>query len=1019
MKIFNKILIPFFIVISLVMFVGFFSMNISRQLTTSLSEDERGGKVTSSADQVKSIAKETGAHLMLFLALQDPSDREQFLKSSKKLQGQMAALGEMVKSQAAQHYLTEIFSDAAKLYSDGEIILWDYDKATRSGSIYLPEKHEDVIRDLHKSVQAVVQDVDELVSMETDLINNKNLISSVAGIVNQVESVKECLMLYLTLGAQVDMQNYQQELDALLADTERLGRRLAGKEAQGIFSEISKEVSLFKTSAGLLLENYLAAGQGGGLSADAYYVKVREFHGYSAKIKTLGEELAALLAARDTGRGGAGVSMESVQRSILLVIVGGVAIALGIALIFAMRIAKPIVKLQAAAGEIEHGNLAIDIETGGNDEIGALATSLREIAGDLQRYKDELSAARKESVQVFNSFLDALFVVSPSGEYESVNSASCRLLGCREEDIVGRPFASFFDGDPPFVMESGGKDPQRFQVQAQETSYRTRDGGSQGALFSSSIIWGPGKLFKGILCQAKKISEADRSGKKQDWLATVVAQVDEAVVITDQEGLIQYVNPSFTRITGYSSRESLGQHESILRSGRHDESYYEEIEEVLARGEVWRGHFVNKKKSGSLYEEECIISPVRNKKSEIVNYVSLRRDVTNVMRLEKNLAQAQKHEALGTLAGGIAHDFNNILTAILGYTAITMSTVGRDSKAYDSLEKIVKAGRRAADLVSQILAFSRQTEHEPQPMRLQSVVKEALKLLRGTLPSTIEIRENIDAEVGAIFADVTQIHQVIMNLCTNAYHAMRMKGGVLTVSLEQVVIDPRFGPQQPDILSGTYAKLSVIDTGHGMDMATLERIFEPYFTTKGAGEGTGLGLATVQGIVESHKGTVTVQSHPGQGTTFCVYLPVYASETMVDEEKKDIDLPALSGTILFVDDEELIATMGKELLEQLGCDVDMFTSSLEALDAFMKDPQKYDVVITDQTMPRLTGIELARKLLAIRPDIPIILCTGYSESVGEKQVKAEGIREFFMKPLEVQSLAAAIKKHLPKKPGEE
>jgi signal transduction histidine kinase/ActR/RegA family two-component response regulator len=414
-----------------------------------------------------------------------------------------------------------------------------------------------------------------------------------------------------------------------------------------------------------------------------------------------------------------------------------------------------------------------------------------------------------------------------------------------------------------------------------------------------------------------------------------------------------------------------------------------------------------------LYEVEVTASPVRDESADIINYVGIYRDITHEMKLERELRQAQKMEAIGRLAGGIAHDFNNVLTGIIGYTEMALHKAQPGDSIHHYLRRVLDGSSRASDLVKQILTFSRQTELERKPVHIAPVIHEGLKLLRSSLPSTIEIRQDIAVppQEGMVLADATQIHQVLMNLCTNSAHAMQAKGGVLTVALSSLQADTQLLSQNSDLSEGPHICLTVSDTGHGMDVAVMERIFDPYFTTKKTGEGTGIGLAVVQGIVKSLSGAISVSSEPGEGTTFHVFLPRIEQETPPAMET--IASPSTgSESILFIDDELTLVDLGKEVLESLGYRVSGITSSLQALEAFRAQPGGFDLVITDMTMPGLTGKELALELLAIRPDIPIILCTGFSEVVDENQAKAAGIREFIMKPYLVSDLADAVRKVL-------
>lgn len=381
---------------------------------------------------------------------------------------------------------------------------------------------------------------------------------------------------------------------------------------------------------------------------------------------------------------------------------------------------------------------------------------------------------------------------------------------------------------------------------------------------------------------------------------------------------------------------------------------------------------------------------------------------TERRNLEDRLRQAQKMEAIGTLAGGIAHDFNNILSAIIGYTELSKLKLPKDSVVLNDLDEVFKAGNRAKDLVAQILTFSRQSRQEYMPILIHPIVKESLKLLRASIPATIEIRKNI-VECGTVMSDATQIHQLIMNLCTNAYHAMEENGGVMEVSLSEVYADSSDAINHEDLPSGPYACLTVSDTGKGIEPEIMERIFEPYFTTKEKGKGTGMGLSVVLGIVKNHRGTIDVQSEPSRGSTFRVYLPLVFKKA---EPEKDDRKPIPTGTerILLVDDELPIVNLGKELLNRLGYEVTTETSGPVALEIFRSQPSKFDLVCTDLNMPGMKGTDLAKEVMKIRADIPVILCTGYSESVIEESVKKNGIKAFIMKPLVIRELATVIRK---------
>ena len=379
--------------------------------------------------------------------------------------------------------------------------------------------------------------------------------------------------------------------------------------------------------------------------------------------------------------------------------------------------------------------------------------------------------------------------------------------------------------------------------------------------------------------------------------------------------------------------------------------------------------------------------------------------------LEAQLRQAYKMEAIGTLAGGIAHDFNNILGVILGYTEMAREDAPPGSPIIQDLDKVLAASNRAKELVAQILTFSRQTNIDLSPITIQPIIKESLKMLRSSIPTTIEIKEDIDPLCKSVLADPTQIHQIIMNLSTNAYHSMDAKGGVLSVQLRSSSIESIAQQDSREIEAGEYVELIVSDTGSGIGPDVIGKIFSPYFTTKGVGKGTGMGLSIIHGIVKACGGAVTVESLLGKGTTFHVFLPVTSPESIKEANPLEFIVKG-DGRILFVDDEELLVEMGKDMLERMGYEVTARTSSLEALEVFQNSPDSFDVVLTDQTMPGMTGADLARRILQIRPEIPIILCTGYSNLIDEDIAKSIGIREFALKPLVKSSISKLINKVL-------
>jgi two-component system cell cycle sensor histidine kinase/response regulator CckA len=483
------------------------------------------------------------------------------------------------------------------------------------------------------------------------------------------------------------------------------------------------------------------------------------------------------------------------------------------------------------------------------------------------------------------------------------------------------------------------------------------------------------------------------------------------IISIDQTGAILDANPKLAEIMGSPGVEqtrgiNIFSFNPLIESGISGH-----FRQCLETGEpgVFETKYVSKwgKKVFLRYHLQAI----KNKAGHVTGVQGIVEDITVPARLEEELRQAQKMEAMGTLAGGIAHDFNNILSAIIGYTELAQMDIERDNPAQTSLRLVIQSSIRAKNLVEQILTFSRKRQRERKPVKLEVLVEEALQLLRATLPTTIEIRKNIDSGGQLVLADTTMIHQVLINLCSNAADAMRVTGGILSISLDEHVQGGDTDSQYTNLSPGRYRILSVSDTGPGIDKDEIDRIFEPFYTTKDQGKGTGMGLAVVHGIVKSHGGIIQVSSKLGSGTRFDVLLPIVEG----DEDLEPVSSTTLSKgheSILFVDDEPSLVEIGKRMLERLGYRVETYTDSREALKAVSAGEGHYDLVVTDQTMPNMTGAELAQSIMRLRPDMPVILCTGYSDTVTAEQARAIGIKAFLMKPLILQDFASAIRQVL-------
>ena len=481
-----------------------------------------------------------------------------------------------------------------------------------------------------------------------------------------------------------------------------------------------------------------------------------------------------------------------------------------------------------------------------------------------------------------------------------------------------------------------------------------------------------------------------------------------------EDGTITYVNAVWEKILGHSRQEVLGRKFTEFVPPEKAGLYMA----------IFKEHWLNRDLIKNI--EGCVLSKCDGEKffsanfapnmdpdGRVLGVVGILTDITDRRRLETQLRQAQKMEAIGTLAGGIAHDFNNILAAIMGYTEIAMSELDPGEQVHHYLDQVLQSSFRAKDLIKQILAFSRQTEQEFKPLKVAPIIKEAAKLLRASIPVTVDIRLRIETEEDTILGDPTQIHQVLMNLCANAAHAMNGKGGRLEIGLgridrlpEKVINEFHLMEREPHLV------LTVKDNGHGMDAMTLTRIFDPFFTTKKPGEGTGMGLSVVHGIVKGHKGAILVESQPETGSTFQVFFPLMREEGIAGEIHEISTIVGGNEHILYVDDEPPLVRLGKEMLMRLGYRVTTAVNGLDAFKLFRAQPDDFDLVITDLTMPQMTGLELTEELRKIRTDIPVIVCTGFSESLTMEKADTLGIRDVMMKPIVTPKIAMTIRRVL-------
>ena len=660
----------------------------------------------------------------------------------------------------------------------------------------------------------------------------------------------------------------------------------------------------------------------------------------------------------------------------------------------------------------------------------------------------ELLGSRKHFEVVLGNISEGIVECTVEGKVVYVNAAGTAFLGAREEKILATDFFDFFAAkarqEVANVFAGLGERPMAI---GEETVLLLK--GRRVALILLPIVDAGQRttiviikditerkdaeeklagyrdhLEKMVVARTTELAQKneqlheeirerrsaeERMGEAQrEWERTFDA-VDDIVTLQDASLRLTRVNKATCRIFQKTAEELVGRYCYEVFRGipepcpgcaphLHDcRSYSQEI-------------FHPELHKTFLLTATPIMDALDQKKISGVAHFA--KDISQQKRLESQLLQAQKMEAIGTLAGGIAHDFNNILAAVMGYTELAMMDLDQEIPAYAKLAEVTKAGRRARDLVAQILTFSRHSEARREPLELRSIVKEAMKLLRASLPSTMEMKQEISDQPCWALADPVQIHQVLMNLCINASQAMDGKGGTLLVTLAPEEIDEPRAALNPDLRPGAYVHLAVRDTGQGMEQDVAARIFEPFFTTKSLGEGTGMGLAVVHGIVKSHQGAIEVASVPGQGTVFDLYFPRITEVGEVGGVRGGQQLSRGTERILFVDDEPALVELGKQALGAFGYQVQACGDSREAWTRFVADPEGFDLVITDLTMPGITGAQLAEKILALRPGIPVILTTGYSNILTEGEARELGVREYLLKPLSTARLAEVVRRVL-------
>jgi PAS domain S-box-containing protein len=613
-----------------------------------------------------------------------------------------------------------------------------------------------------------------------------------------------------------------------------------------------------------------------------------------------------------------------------------------------------------------------------------------------------------------DSMVDMVNMLDLNGIFYFISPSHTQILGYSPEEMIGtNAFAYLHPDDKERVVAAFGNclsDGIAHEI----FRFRHKDGRYVWLDASAKLTGDSQGFFTGVVVGGRDISKRkeaeERLRESEDNLRSIYNNATEGIFQSTPEGRFLSVNPAFARIFGYASPE-----EMIAAVTDISTQYYINPEDrrryvkiLEEQGTINGFEFRAQRKDGSEIWISNNTWASFDKNGRVLRYEGIVEDITEKKNLAVQLLHAQKMEAVGTMAGGIAHDFNNILSSMIGYTELAMDEPDEKERQHD-LEQVLRSCDRAKSLINRILAFSRKTVVDKRPVDLGRQIREAVKLLRSATPATIHIRQNIPSRDATVLADVSQMHQVVMNLCTNAVHAMKERGGVLEVSLTQLEAEQGNALISPDIKPGPYLLMEVTDTGHGMDDGVMKRIFDPFFTTKEASEGTGLGLSVVFGIVKGHDGYITVRSEPGCGTTFSVYFPRIQEQTTQETVPEQIIAGGSGERILFVDDEEMLVRLGRGMLIKLGYRVSEVTDSALALEMIMENPDAYDLVITDMTMPCMTGLDLVREIWKIRPKLPAVLCTGYSELIDEEKARRVGFNGFIQKPLHLRELAATIR----------
>ncbi len=657
---------------------------------------------------------------------------------------------------------------------------------------------------------------------------------------------------------------------------------------------------------------------------------------------------------------------------------------------------------------VRTNGVAVRNETG---KIVKVQGSFQDIS-ERKRAEQNLHTSETQYSTMVSASPLALIRYSPDGLIQSWNKAAETIFGWTEAEVLGKL--------PPFVSEETREESkilkervtQKQTLTHIELERRKKDGASIFINLSTSSIFDNEGRLTGYIAIIEDITLKKQSEADRERLLAAIEQSDDSIIITDPSGTIQYVNPAFERISGYKKEEICGQTPRILKSGKQDPAFYENLWKTLLAGNTFKGRILNKRKDGSLFTEDATISPVFDPEGRIVNFVAVKRDVTAHIQLEAQFAQAQKMESVGRLAGGVAHDFNNMLTIILSYTQLVMDRIDPAGTIHDDLSQVLKAAQRSVDITRQLLAFARKQTVSPQVLDLNQTVEYMLKMLRRLMGEDIHLTWRPGSGLWPVKIDPSQMDQILANLCVNARDAIAGIG-TLTLETDHVTLDGAYCAVHPGFVPGDFVLLAVSDTGCGMDRQILDHIFEPFFTTKGLGQGTGLGLAMVYGIIKQNDGFINVYSEPGKGTTFRIYLPRHAGDPGRAELPDETEIPTgHHETVLIIEDDVPILNLAKRMLEGLNYEALEAATAGQAMDLAQTHTGGIDLVLTDVIMPEMTGPDLAKKLKALYPDLKILFMSGYTADIIAQRGLLAADTNFISKPFSIKELAVKIREVL-------